>query len=148
MRERRTSRAPRTTAKVSARMRSVRVRDTAPELAVRKLLHALGVRFRVRPTKLPGRPDITNCSKRWCIFVHGCFWHGHECWRGRPPRKNVSFWTQKIATNRERDARTHEALQAQGYRVLTVWQCELDDVARLRLELAGFARTERVEPAA
>jgi DNA mismatch endonuclease (patch repair protein) len=129
-------------------MRSVRVRDTAPELAVRKLLHSLGARFRVRPTKLPGRPDITNGSKRWCIFVHGCFWHGHECRRGRPPKKNVSFWTQKIATNRARDARTQEALKAQGFRVLTVWQCELDDVASLKSKLATFTRTEGVEPAA
>lgn len=142
-----TSRAPTPTAKVTARMRSVRVRNTAPELAVRKLLHSLGARFRVLPTTLPGRPDITNCSKHWCIFIHGCFWHGHDCWRGRPPKKNVSFWSQKIASNRKRDARTREALIAQGFRVLTVWQCELDDVARLKLKLTAFIRPARVEPA-
>lgn len=148
MRGGRASRAPRPTPTVSARMRSVRVRDTAPELAVRKLLHSLGTRFRVRPTTLPGRPDITNGSKRWCIFVHGCFWHGHECWRGRPPKTNVSFWTQKITTNRERDARKHDALKTQGFRVLTVWQCELDDVASLKSQLATFTRKAPVEHAA
>lgn len=127
--------------KVSARMRSVRVRDTAPELAVRQLLHSLGARFRVRPNMLPGRPDITNCSKGWCIFVHGCFWHGHDCWRGRPPKVNVPFWKTKIATNRERDERATAGLRAYGLRVLTVWQCELDDVDRLKRRLAGFLRT-------
>src|SRR2546426_9518024 len=81
---------------VSARMRSVRVRHTAPELAVRRMLHALGARFRVNPTDLPGRPDITNSRRKWCIFVHGCFWHGHTCWRGRLPKTNVRFWRDKI----------------------------------------------------
>src|SRR5262249_10145192 len=127
-------------AKVSARMRSVRVRDTAPELTVRSILHSLGARFRVRPTKLPGRPDVTNCLKRWCIFVHGCFWHGHDCWRGRPPKINQAFWRQKITANRERDARTNEALGARGFRVLTVWQCELDDRDHLNRKLAAFVQ--------
>lgn len=138
----------RPSAEVSARMRSVRVRDTVPEIAVRKLLHSLGVRFRVRPTNLPGRPDVTNRSKRWCLFVHGCFWHGHDCWRGRLPKKNVSFWRQKIDSNRERDARTNNILQAQGFRVLTIWQCELDDVARLKVRLASFTQNAQGQPAA
>jgi DNA mismatch endonuclease, patch repair protein len=123
---------------VSARMRSVKVRHTAPELAVRRLLHALGVRFRVRPTNLPGRPDITNVGKRWCIFVHGCYWHGHSCWRGRLPKVNVAFWRKKISSNKERDKFKIKALRHQGFRVLVVWQCELDNAPVLQHRLARF----------
>jgi len=121
-------------------MRSVRVRDTAPELAVRRMLHALGVRFRVRPTDLPGRPDITNLRRRWCIFVHGCFWHGHSCWRGRLPKKNVAFWREKIASNQGRDTRAESDLLERGFRVLIVWQCELDDSERLKRRFGKFFR--------
>lgn len=136
--------APKPSSQVSARMRRVRVRGTSPELAVRRLLHALGVRFRVQPTDLPGRPDITNARRGWCIFVHGCFWHGHACWRGRLPKKNVPFWRQKIESNRCRDERVESELLNQGFLVMTVWQCELDDPGRLsrRLaELIGVRRT-------
>ena len=130
---------------VSARMRSVRVRDTEPELAVRRLLHSLGVRFRVHGARLPGRPDITNSRKRWCIFVHGCFWHGHDCQRGRPPKTNVEFWGPKIALNRARDARVADALQATGFRVIVVWQCELDHPDSLRGTLSSFVTSATKE---
>jgi DNA mismatch endonuclease, patch repair protein len=120
---------------VSERMRRVRVRGTSPELAVRRLLHALGVRFRVQPTDLPGRPDITNARRGWCIFVHGCFWHGHACWRGRLPKKNVVFWRRKIDSNQCRDERVESELLARGLLVVTVWQCELDDPGRLSRRL-------------
>jgi DNA mismatch endonuclease (patch repair protein) len=81
--------------------------------------------------------------------VHGCFWHGHDCWRGRPPKTNVAFWEKKLEANRERDVRATEALRARRLRVLTVWQCELDDVGRLKSRLANFIQApSTMEPAA
>ncbi|WP_371879525.1 very short patch repair endonuclease [Nannocystis punicea] len=126
-------------ARVSAVMRKVRVRGTEPEIAVRRMLHSLGFRFRVQPTRLPGRPDITNLSKRWCIFVHGCFWHGHECKRGSLPKRNQSFWQRKILGNRKRDALVEQELRSRGFRVLTVWQCELG-TEELKQRLIAFVR--------
>lgn len=124
--------------RVAEVMRKVRVRNTAPEIAVRRILHSLGVRFRVRPTRLPGCPDITNCRRSWCIFVHGCFWHGHSCRRGRLPKKNAQFWRAKIRANRERDIRVENELRALGFRVLTVWQCELRNAVSLTSKLRSF----------
>lgn len=125
-------------AAVSARMSAVRQRHTAPEVAVRRIVHALGVRYRVCSRSLPGRPDLSNQSHAWCIFVHGCFWHGHHCGRGRLPKVNIEFWRPKIERNRARDKEVQKALRATGFRVLTVWQCELDDYARIGLRLAHF----------
>lgn len=144
----RNSNPSRPSLQVSARMRSVRVRHTAPELAVRQLLHSLGIRFRVRPTSLPGRPDITNVRQRWCIFVHGCFWHAHVCWRGRLPKKNVRFWREKMLSNRARDERAESELRARGFRVLTVWQCELDNRVILKRKLSTFIKTLVAEASA
>jgi DNA mismatch endonuclease (patch repair protein) len=108
------------------RMKAIRQRDTAPELALRKALHAQGIRFRACPKDLPGRPDIANKSRRWAIFVHGCFWHGHRgCKLARLPRTNRDWWEAKIGANRKRDAKKVRAMRALGYRVETVWQCEL-----------------------
>lgn len=124
-------------------MRAVRRRDTEPERIVRSMLHGIGVRFRVCPPGLPGRPDIANVSRRWCVFVHGCFWHGHpDCSLASVPKSNRQWWVDKIAANRMRDARKEEALHALGFRVLTVWQCELVDLARLSERLA----TLKAEP--
>lgn len=112
----------------SDRMKRVRQRDTAPERALRRLLHAAGLRFRVCPRDLPGRPDVANKSRRWAIFVHGCFWHGHlGCKLATVPKTNSAFWIAKLEGNRLRDARKVEALRKLGYKVATVWQCELRD---------------------
>lgn len=109
-------------------MRRVRQRDTAPEVAVRKLLHRSGVRFRICPEQLPGRPDVANVSQRWALFVHGCFWHGHRgCRLATVPRTNSKFWVEKFAANKRRDARKARQLRALGFRVLVVWQCEAAD---------------------
>ena len=124
-------------------MRKVRVRGTEPEIAVRRMLHSLGIRFRVRPTRLPGRPDITNLSKGWCIFVHGCFWHGHECKRGSLPKTNRSFWQRKILGNRKRDVLVEQELRSRGFRVLTVWQCELG-TEELKQRLLAFVREGQI----
>lgn len=123
----------------SERMKRVRQRDTGPELVVRRLLHGLGVRYRVCPKDLPGRPDIANKARRWAIYVHGCFWHGHEgCHGSRVPKTNSGFWRAKIDGNRERDARKERQLFALGFRILTVWECELADEPAVAARLESF----------
>ena len=112
--------------KRSAVMRRVKGRDTAPELAVRRILRAAGVGYRLGGCGLPGRPDVVMKGRRLAIFVHGCFWHGHDCARGsRQPKANADYWIAKIARNRARDATAQAALEEQGWRVLTVWECEM-----------------------
>lgn len=112
--------------KRSAVMRRVRGRDTAPELAVRRVLRAAGVGYRLGGCGLPGRPDVVMKGRRTVIFVHGCFWHGHDCARGaRQPKSNAGYWIAKINRNRARDAAAQTALEAGGWRVLTVWECRM-----------------------
>lgn len=107
-------------------MRAVRSRDTKPELVVRRLLHAMGYRYRLHRRDLPGAPDIVFPGRRKIIFVHGCFWHGHDCARGaRLPATNVDYWRSKIARNVTRDADNIAALKAAGWEVLVVWECQL-----------------------
>jgi DNA mismatch endonuclease (patch repair protein) len=116
--------------KRSAVMRRVKGRDTTPERTVRRLLTKLGARYRLHRKDLPGNPDIVMPGRRLAVFVHGCFWHGHDCARGaRVPKANREYWTAKVARNVARDARTREALTAGGWRVETVWECELKDEA-------------------
>lgn len=108
----------------SSLMSRVRQKDTRPELVLRKALHAAGLRYVLHPRSLPGRPDIVFPKYRTAVFVHGCFWHGHECRAGRSPSSNTDYWITKISANRERDAKKEAALQAQGWRVVSVWECE------------------------
>jgi DNA mismatch endonuclease (patch repair protein) len=123
----------------SAIMRAVRAKDTAPEVTVRRLAHGLGRRFRLQRRDLPGTPDLTFPKDQKIVFVHGCFWHGHDCPRGaRAPKTNVAYWSAKIARNRARDAAALEALAARGWRSLVVWECETKNVAALRRRLARF----------
>lgn len=112
-------------------MSRVRSQDAAPELALRRSLHAAGFRFRLHRKGLPGRPDLVFPRYRAVIFVHGCFWHGHDCPRGRPPATRAEFWGEKIARNRARDTATEQALHDTGWRVLTVWECGVFGPARL-----------------
>ncbi len=110
----------------SAVMRAVKGRDTTPELAVRRILRAAGIGYRLGGRGLPGRPDLVMKGRRVLVFVHGCFWHGHDCARGeRMPKANADYWSAKIGRNRARDAATLTALQAAGWRVVTVWECEM-----------------------
>lgn len=123
----------------SAVMRAVKGRNTAPELLVRRLLHSLGYRFRLHRRDLPGKPDLVFPIRRKAIFVHGCFWHGHDCPRGaRVPKENRDFWMAKIARNRQRDKTNLRGLQEQGWQALVLWECELKDEAALRRRLADF----------
>ena len=129
--------------KRSAVMRRVKGRDTSPELAVRAILRAAGIGYRLGGMGLAGRPDIVMKGRRVAVFVHGCFWHGHDCARGaRKPKANAEYWTAKIDRNRARDARVAAELEAAGWRVLTVWECDLrapDFAARLVAAVTGQA---------
>ena len=116
-------------------MRSVRSRDTGPELVVRSILHGLGFRFRLHKKELAGRPDVVLAKHRTVVFIHGCFWHGHGCEKGRLPKSRLKFWTAKILRNRIRDAESVKALEAAGWRVLTIWQCETKNSDGLRARL-------------
>lgn len=122
----------------SALMSRIGGKDTAPELAVRKLLHALGYRFRLHRRNLPGSPDIVFPSRRKAIFVNGCFWHAHGCRIGRPPKSRPEFWLPKLQKNRLKDARNVRALRALGWGVLTVWQCQTSPRGRMEDRLVSF----------
>ena len=112
-------------------MQAVGTRNTAPELIVRRTMHRLGYRFRLHRQELPGTPDIVLVSRRLAVFVHGCFWHGHGCKKGQLPKSRETYWDLKIARNRERDEGNRLALAMLGWKVLTVWECELKNVENL-----------------
>lgn len=119
-------------------MQSVGQKDTGPEIALRQKLHALGYRFRIHRRDLPGRPDLVFPSRRKAIFVHGCFWHGHGCDKGRLPKSRLSYWMPKIEANRARDNRVAAELAAQRWEVLTVWSCQLKDIDNVLEEAVNF----------
>jgi DNA mismatch endonuclease (patch repair protein) len=119
-------------------MQSVKTHDTGPELAVRRILCHLGYRYRLNAKNLPGRPDIVFPVKMKAIFVHGCFWHGHRCRKGRAPKSRLDYWKPKLKTNRKRDAMQLRALKVLGWSVLTVWQCEVNDNKALGSRLVAF----------
>jgi DNA mismatch endonuclease, patch repair protein len=124
-------------------MSSVKQRHTKPEIAVRKLLHRLGYRFRLHSKKLPGTPDIVLPKYKAVIFVHGCFWHQHEgCRKSRRPTSNVEFWNEKLDKNIERDERKESELKNAGWKVLTVWDCEIKDENLLIEKIKKFLHTE------
>ena len=129
--------------KRSAVMRRVKGRDTAPEMKVRRMLRTAGIGYRLGGCGLPGRPDVVMKGRKVVIFVHGCFWHGHHCPRGaRKPKANAVYWLAKIDRNRARDAAAVQALEASGWRVVTVWECDMrrpDFAERLVAEVGGQA---------
>jgi len=113
----------------SAVMAAVKSKNTKPEMRVRRLAHAMGYRFRLHRKDLPGSPDVVFASRRKVIFVHGCFWHGHDCARGaRQPKTNAEYWRAKISRNAARDHANQEALAALGWEVLTLWECALKSI--------------------
>jgi DNA mismatch endonuclease (patch repair protein) len=125
--------------KRSAVMRRVKSRDTTPERLVRRLLTELGVRYRLHRADLPGKPDIVMAGRRLTILIHGCFWHGHDCARGaRQPKQNADYWLAKVGRNRMRDADTLARLTALGWRVETIWECEMKDKPALKQRLAAL----------
>lgn len=119
--------APRTPTQRPASTRRGAAHDPAPEQALRRRLHAQGLRFGVRPRELPGRPDLVLPRRRTVVFVQGCFWHGHGCAVDRAAAKfKAGTWAEEIAANQAQDARDREALRAAGWQVETVWECEVD----------------------
>ena len=107
-------------------MAAVKGKNTKPEVAIRKLLHEQGYRFRLHRKDLPGKPDIVLPKYKIAIFINGCFWHQHEgCKHAAIPATNREFWETKLQGNKERDQRIHAALESQGWRVLTLWECEI-----------------------
>jgi DNA mismatch endonuclease, patch repair protein len=119
-------------------MQSVRTRGTGPELAVRRVLSRLGYRYRLNAKDLPGRPDIVLPRRMKAIFVHGCFWHGHGCRKGRAPKSRLEYWKPKLSANKARDRMQRGALKRLGWSVLTVWQCETQDTQALVSKLTDF----------
>jgi DNA mismatch endonuclease (patch repair protein) len=128
-------------------MRAVKSRDTTPERIVRKLLRPIAPGYRLHRKDIPGRPDIAYPGRRIAIFVHGCFWHGHDCPRGaRSPKANAEYWSAKIARNKARDATNLAALQEQGWRALVVWECELKEAQAVEQSLVALLRPDGAPP--
>ncbi|APR35382.1 very short patch repair endonuclease [Paraburkholderia sp. SOS3] len=121
----------------SRMMSGIRGRNTKPEILIRSLLHRRGFRFRLDARDLPGRPDIVLPRYHAVVFVHGCFWHGHDCHLFKWPQTRVEFWREKIGRNRSNDAKVTAALRERGWRVATVWECALRGANR---DLDGVLR--------
>lgn len=131
------------TEKRAAIMRAVKSADTAPERAVRAAARTAGYarRYRLGGGNLPGKPDLVFGALGKAVFVHGCFWHGHDCKRGaRKPKDNAAYWSGKVARNRARDSRVIAELAASGWASLTIWECETRDAEALSKRLKAFLR--------
>jgi DNA mismatch endonuclease (patch repair protein) len=125
-------------------MSRIRAKDTSPETAVRSAVYALGHRFRKNVASLPGKPDIANQSRRWAIFVHGCFWHGHDnCQLASKPKTNREYWIPKLRRNKSRDAERIAALKQTGFRVLVLWECDVRAGKTGKVLERFFLRLER-----
>lgn len=120
-------------------MRAVKGRDTAPEMLVRRMVHGMGYRYRLHGKDLPGKPDLVFPSRRKVVFVHGCFWHGHQCKRGaRMPKANREYWQAKIAGNKERDTKNQQNLRNMGWQIFVIWECQMKDINNLAMEVRDF----------
>ena len=125
-------------------MARVRSKNMRPEMAVRKLVFALGYRYRLHARDLPGCPDLVFRPRRKVIFVHGCFWHRHaDCALARLPKSRLDFWEPKLEGNRQRDEKNNKALAQEGWKVLTVWECQVKDTVRLERRIRRFLDAER-----
>jgi DNA mismatch endonuclease (patch repair protein) len=125
-------------------MRRVKAKNTFPEVAVRQLLRAAGeIGYRLHRKDLPGKPDIAFIGRKLAIFVHGCFWHGHDCTRGgRIPKSNSEYWTTKIGKNRARDNDNHILLKENGWKVMVIWECELKNKTAISGNIYRFLEYE------
>lgn len=124
-------------------MARVRSTNTRPELIVRKLVFALGYRYRLHVREFAGRPDLVFRKLRKVIFVHGCFWHRHAaCTLARLPKSRLGFWVPKLEGNKQRDQRNQRALAEDGWKVLTIWECQLKDVGRLQTTIRKFLNAQ------
>jgi DNA mismatch endonuclease (patch repair protein) len=120
-------------------MAKIRSTDTGPEMAVRRLVHGMGYRYRLHRKELPGNPDLVFKKRYKVIFVHGCFWHMHEnCKRGNRPKSNRQYWNKKLFKNVERDKKNQARLKELGWDVLVIWECEVKDLEATALKIANF----------
>ena len=120
-------------------MRAVKGRDTGPEMIVRRLTHGMGYRYRLHRSDLPGKPDLVFPARRKVIFVHGCFWHQHDCPRGaRLPKSNRGYWVPKLTRNKQRDVQHKAQLRELGWNVLVIWECETKDRETLATRIKDF----------
>lgn len=122
----------------SENMRRIRSKNTGPEIRVRKLIHKMGYRYRVHVKHLPGRPDIVFASRKKIIFVHGCFWHQHNCREGRIPGTAIAYWKPKLQRTRERDRKHVRWLNKTGWKVLILWECEIEKETALAERIQKF----------
>jgi DNA mismatch endonuclease (patch repair protein) len=122
----------------SANMRAIRSINMRPELAVRRLVHKLGYRFRLHRADLPGKPDLVFGPRRKVIFVHGCFWHSHGCKKAHVPKSNRDSWLPKLRRNKTRDARNIKALITAGLKSMVIWECETRDEVALKKRVKTF----------
>lgn len=130
-------------------MATIRGKDTRPEMVVRRLAHGLGYRYRIHRKGLPGSPDLAFPSRHKVIFVHGCFWHRHDCaWGRKAPRVRLGYWLPKLARNQVRDRANREELELLGWSVLVLWECELNSLSEedLAQRLASFLGPVRARP--
>lgn len=128
----------------SENMRRIRSKDTVPELAVRRLLHGMGYRYRLHGKEVPGKPDLVFAARRKVIFIHGCFWHQHPgCREGRPPKSNSGYWTSKLERNRQRDLLALEKLALAGWDSLVLWECEIKDIVTVATKVTTFLGAPR-----
>jgi DNA mismatch endonuclease (patch repair protein) len=120
-------------------MRRIRCKDTACEMRLRRIVHAMGYRYRLHDHSLPGRPDLVFGGRRKIILIHGCFWHQHgRCGAKRIPKSHGAYWKAKLDRNVRRDRRTRAKLWRMGWQVLVVWECEIQNEDRLRLKVSSF----------
>jgi DNA mismatch endonuclease (patch repair protein) len=124
----------------SAIMARVGSKDTQPEIAVRKMLHHAGYRYRLHVGELPGCPDIVFSRRKKAIFIHGCFWHGHTCHRANLPKSNYDYWKGKQTRNAARDKQATLLLRRSGWKVLVIWECEIKHAEKLHLRLTRFLK--------
>jgi DNA mismatch endonuclease (patch repair protein) len=123
----------------SYNMSRIRGRDTTPEMRVRRLLHGMGLRYRLHVKDMPGKPDLVFPRARAVLFVHGCFWHMHRCKYGKPaPATNATFWAQKRRSNADRDKRNRRRLRAVGWKVFEIWECHTRRPEKMQAKLAAL----------
>lgn len=126
----------------SSVMRCVKSKDTLPELEVRRIAHSLGFRFRLHRKDLPGQPDLVFRGLKTVIFVHGCFWHQHDCPAAARPASRIEYWDKKLDGNVIRDKRNSRLLRSLGWRILVIWECQIKNRSRLASRLNRFLRKQ------
>ncbi len=120
-------------------MKSIKSKDSKPELKVRKLVYALGFRYRLHKKDLPGKPDLVFSKQKKIILVHGCFWHGHNCKRGKVnPKTNANYWSTKISKNISRDKSNIRKLRSLGWKILIVWECKIKNLEQIESRISKF----------